>query len=180
MTGTSVQICRRVTRFLPYIFVEILDGILELLSQEIGHSTAEIHAHVAGTQVQSVLEILQGRFIFTETAACDTSVMITVSEYRIYAYRTVKIILGTSDISQVIFGNASEEVVPIIGRIQTGEDIEILDCSGILSIRKSLAAPHIEDILVVLGIKTPKSCHEKQNHNYCKFQGFMHFISCYE
>ena len=53
----SVEICGRVLRLFPYVSVEILDGLVELLGKEICHSTAEIQADISGTEVDGLLKV---------------------------------------------------------------------------------------------------------------------------
>jgi len=121
-----------------------------------------------------MLKVRQGRFIVAEAAACNASVMISVGKDRIDPDRPVKIILCASYITEIILGYASEKIIPVISRVQTGKHVEIFDRLGISSLGKCLTSPHEEDILVVLCIKPLQSGCKKQDGNSQEFQHFMH------
>ena len=84
ITRSPVKICGRILWFLPYISVEIADGLVELLRKEMCDTTAEIQSHISGTEFNRLLKILQCLVIIAETAFRNASVMIAGSEYRIY------------------------------------------------------------------------------------------------
>ena len=73
-------------------------------------------------------------------------------------HRSVEIPLGTSEVSQIIFGNSSEEIGPVIGSVQLSEDIEVFDCLRVLALRQRMPSTHEEYILIILGIKLSCAC----------------------
>ena len=132
--GTSVQICGRVLGLSPYIPVEVLDGILELLGKKISHSAAEVYAFISGTQLQSLMKVVQSLGIISETAFRYASVMVSVRKDGIQSDRPVEVVLGSAKVSEVVFGYAPEEECPVIRGIQLRKHVEIFNGLGILSL----------------------------------------------
>ena len=56
-----------------------------------------------------MLEILQSRIVISKTAFGDAPVMISGSEYGIKTYRTVKVPLGSTKVTEIILRYAAEE-----------------------------------------------------------------------
>ena len=100
--------------------------------------------------------------------------MIAGCENRIQSDRTVEIPLGSSKVSEVVFGYAAEEIIPVICRIELGEHIEVLNGESITAVGESLSSAHKEDVLVVLGIDLHNSCRQEKEDDHDKFQNFMH------
>ena len=115
---SPVQIGGRILRLPPYVPVEILDRIVELLGKEICDTAAEVQSRIARTQLQGPLQVGQRLGIIAETALRDASVMESVREDRIQSHRPVKIVLGSAKVAEVVLGYASEEECPVIRRIQ--------------------------------------------------------------
>ena len=154
--------------------VEIRDGVLEFLGQEVGHAAREIDAGLAGTKLERPLEILEGSVIVAEAALGDGPVVETVGKDRVEPDGSIEIRLCATQVAEVVLGNAAEEETPIVRGVQPGEDVEILDGLCILAVGKRLAPPPHEDVLVILGER--KSCAEEQRcygqeklfHYFCK------------
>ena len=164
--GSTVKIRGRVFRFLPYIFVEIRNGLVELLCKEICHATAEIQPDISRPEVNRPLEVFQCLVVIPETALRYRLVVVPGSEDRIQADRRAEIFLRTAQVPEIIFGNAPVEECPIIRRVNAREDIEILDGLGILAVGKSPSSPEEEHILVILR-KYPRAWQqESDDHKY--------------
>ena len=158
MARSSVQKGRRVFRFLPYVPVEIRHGILELPGKEIGHSAAEIKTYFTGTQIYRMLKVSKGSIVVPETALRDSSVMIAGSEDRIDAYRPVEILLRSPEVSEVVLRYTPEEEGPVVSCVELREYVEILYGLRIFPVSKGTSSTHVEDILVVLGMKLEHAC----------------------
>ena len=100
--------------------------------------------------------------------------MVSVGEDRIQPHRAVKIRLCTSEVAEVIFGDASEEECPVIGCVQLGKDIEVLYGLGVLTLRKGMTPTHHEHILVILRVKLMQGGTYKYGQHGKKLQNFMH------
>ena len=100
--------------------------------------------------------------------------MIPGRKHRVNANRTVKIPLGSPEIPKIIFCNAAEEIIPIVGRIQLGQNIEVFYCQGVFSIRKRPSAPHEEGVLVILRSGLRHACKSKHARQNDIFQKFTH------
>ena len=85
------------------------------------------------------------------TAFGDGAVVVTVRENRIEADAAVEVLLGSAYVAKVVFGYAAEEEVPVVGRVEAGQDIEVLYRLGVFPVGKGLPAAHVEDVLIVLG-----------------------------
>ena len=131
---TSVQICRRILRFLLYVPVKIGNSLGELLRKEICDTAAEVQSHITGAQVNRFLHIGQCSLIVTEAARCNTTVMVSVCKNRIDAYGTIKIALRSAKVSKIILRYATEKKVPVIRCIQLSQNIEILNCTRVFSL----------------------------------------------
>ena len=81
----------------------------------------------------------------------------------------VEILLGPSDVSEIVFGYASEEKGPVISRVEPGKDVEILYCLGIFAIGKGETAAVEKDILVILRKRLPHPALEQQHDRQQKF-----------
>ena len=79
--------------------------------------------------------------------------MVSVGKDRVQTHRTVKICLGTSEVTQIVFCNTSEKECPIVSCIKLGQDIEVFNGLGILSLRQGDTPTHHEHILVILRVK---------------------------
>ena len=74
--------------------------------------------------------------------------------------RSVKVSSGSSDVSKIVFGNASEEESPVVSSIELCKNIEVFDSLRVLSVCEGLSATIIEYVLVVLCIQFPDACHK--------------------
>ena len=151
IAGSAVQVCIALARLLADEHIEVLDGLVELLREEIGHSPAEIEVIVAWTQVHSLLEVLNRKVVLADAAESDGPVVVCGGVDRVEMDGAVEVALGSCEVAEVVFRNTSEEVCLIDGAVQLGEDVEALDGLGVLAVVQRLpAAPH-EDVGVILG-----------------------------
>ena len=92
--------------------------------------------------------------------------MIAGRKHRIEPHGCVKILLGSSQIPEIIFGYPSEEVCPVVCRVKSGKDVEILYGQRIFAVSKSLSAVEQENILVILGHshEFPEGKHDRKSH----------------
>ena len=94
--------------------------------------------------------------------------MIAVGKYRIDAYRTVKVALCTSEVTEIVLCNTSKEERPVVSRVELRKHIEILYGSRILALRKCLTTAHEEYILIILSPESPPCRLDKQKNNHKK------------
>ena len=87
--------------------------------------------------------------------------MEAVGEDGVDAHRPVEVLLGAADVAEVVFGYPAEEIVPVVGGVEAGQDVEILDGEGVLSVLQGGAAPDVEDVAVVLGPCAEAQAQEK-------------------
>ena len=163
--STAVQVGRRVLGFLADVAVEVFYRLVEALRQEVGHAAAVVDANLAGTQREGFFEVLEGFVILAETAAGDGPIVVAVGKYRIQPDRAVEVCTRPPQVAQVIFGDAAEEEGPIIGGVQAGQDVKLLNSIGILPFRQGAAAPEVEDIFVVLGEAEGPAQQQKQRNS---------------
>ena len=57
----------------------------------------------------------------------------------------------SAEVSQVVFGNPAEEEGPVIRCVKLGKFVEVFYGLGVFAVGKSVAAPEIEYVLIVLG-----------------------------
>ena len=133
--------------------------------EEVGDSAAEIYADVAGTQFYRRVEVLQGFVVPAEAAEGDGAVVETVGEYGIDADRSVEILLRSADVPEVVLGDAAEEESPVVGGVQTGKDVEILDGLGIFAVGQGIAAAEVEDVPVVLGLRGLQTAEKDEQYD---------------
>ena len=91
--------------------------------------------------------------------------MVAGSEDRIYAYRPVKVLPCTSDVSKIILCDTAEKECPVVCSIQLCQDIEVLNRLGIFSIGKSTSATVVEHVLVILCIQVTHASHEQHAYH---------------
>ena len=91
--------------------------------------------------------------------------METVGEYGIDADRRVEILLRSADVSEVVLGDAAEEEGPVIGSVQTGQDVEILDGLGIFAVGQGIAAAEVEYVPVVLGLRGLQTAEKDEQYD---------------
>ena len=151
--GAAVQVRGRILRLPADIPVEIFHSLIELPGQQVGNPAAEIQSGIARTQIHRMLEILKCQIVIAETGLCDAPVMVSVGKDGIQADRRIEIAVGAPQVTQVVLGDAPEEKRPVVRRIQAGENVELLDRLGILSLRKGLSAPEIKHVPVVLRVR---------------------------
>ena len=148
--GAPVQIGRRILGLFADIAVEVFHRLVETLGQEMGHTPAVIDTNLAGTQRKGLFKIRKGLVVLAETAAGNGPVVVSVGKDGIQPDRSVKVCPRAPQVTQVVFGDAAEEEGPIIGGIQAGQDVKLLNSIGILPFRQGAAPPEVEDIFVVL------------------------------
>ena len=73
---SPVQIRRRVLGLFPDVLVEVFHSLVELLREEIRHSTAIVKANVARSQAYRCLEVGQCLVVISETAFGNGLVMV--------------------------------------------------------------------------------------------------------
>ena len=115
-----------------------------------GHTPAVIDANLTGTQRKGLFKIRKGLVVLAETAAGNGPVMVAVRKNGVQPDRPVEVRPRPPQVAQVVFGDAAEEEGPIIGGIQAGQDVKLLNSIGILPFRQGAAPPEVEDIFVVL------------------------------
>ena len=148
----AVQVGRRVLGLLADVFVEVLDGGLELLAQEIGDTPGEVESGRAGPERNRLLEVLEGIFVVPEAAGRNGPVVVAGGEDGIQADGGVEVRPGATDVAQVVLGDAPVEEGPVVGRVQLGEDVEVGDSFRQAPLRQGVAAPEHEDVLVILRV----------------------------
>ena len=151
--GAAVEIGGRVLGLLADVFVEILDGGLELLAEEVRDAPGEIQAGRAGPEGNRLLEVLQGILVIPETAGRDGPVVVAGGEDRVQPDGGVEVRPGAADVTQVVLGDTPVEERPVIGRVQLREDVEMGHRLRQMPFGQGGTAPEHEDILVILRVR---------------------------
>ena len=127
-----------------------------------GHSPAVIDTNLTGTQREGLFKVREGLVVLSETTAGDGAVVVSVGKDGIQPDRSVEVCPRTPQVTQVVFGDAAEEEGPVIGGIQAGQDVKLLNSIGILPFRQGMAPPEVEDIFVILGEAQDPAQQQKQ------------------
>ncbi len=127
-----------------------------------GHAPAVIDANLAGSQREGLFKVREGFIVLSETTAGDGAVVVSVGKDGIQPDRSVKVCPRAPQVTQVVFGDAAEEEGPVIGGIQAGQDVKLLNGIGILPLRQGMAPPEVEDIFVILGEAQDPAQQQKQ------------------
>ena len=160
--GAPVQIGRRILGLFADIAVEVFHRLVEALGQEMGHAPAVIDANLTGSQREGLFKVREGLVVLAETTAGDGPVVVSVGKDGIQPDRSVEVCPRTPQVTQVVFGDAAEEEGPVIGGIQAGQDVKLLNSIGILPFRQGAAPPEVEDIFVILGEAQGPAQQQKQ------------------
>ena len=121
---SPVQIRRRVLGLFPDVLVEVFHSLVELLRKEIRHATAIVKANVTRSQVYRGLEVSQCLVVISETAFGNGLVMVSGREYRIQTHGSIEIATRSTQVAQIVFGNASVKESPVISTVNAGQYVE--------------------------------------------------------
>ena len=91
-------------------FVEILDGLFELLVQEARHAAAVIGARQVGTQLDRLAEIPQGIVVVAQPRTGDGAVGVGLRVDGVQPDGGRKISFGAQQVVEVVFGDAAQEI----------------------------------------------------------------------
>jgi hypothetical protein len=163
---SPVKVGGWIARIFPYVAVEVLNGEVELLGEEVGHAAAEVYAHKARAQLDGAVEVAEGLVVAAQAAVADGAVVIAVREDRIQPDGAVEVLLGSADVSEVVFGDAAEEEIPVVCGVQTRQDVEILDGLGVFPVGEAGPSPEEEHIPVVLGEHKAASIQKEYQEQY--------------
>ena len=151
----SVQIGISLLGLLADEDVEVLDGLVELLREEIGHAAAEIEPRVARAQVHRFLQVAERVVVFADAAQRNGAVVIGRRIDRIEVERAVEVALGAGEVAEIVFGDAAEEIGLVHRAVEMRQDVEALDGLGVLPVNERLAAAIVEVVEVVLRKSRP-------------------------
>ena len=153
------------------IHIEVGNRLLELLTLEIGHSTAVIGSGNIGAQVYRLGKVVERIIVVAECCASNCAILIGGGIDRVERDSRGKIGLRTQQVVEIILGDTAQEICLIRLGVKAEEHIEGLDSLAVTVVDKILTTHIVEELLVVLRVclvnKQPQSeckCQQKFAH----------------